>query len=85
MPALCCPECFNDQGLRKDIIPSLSQTRGKCGYCSAEDVELVNPRDLAEVFEMLSGIYEADSNGKSLVEWMKEDWQIFPQFASLEI
>ncbi len=80
MPALCCPECFGDQGLRKDIIPSLSQSRGKCDYCSSEDVYLVDPRALAEVFEMLTGIYELDQNGKSLVEWMQEDWQIFSRF-----
>jgi hypothetical protein len=32
---------------------------------------------LADVFEMLTSIYEPDPDGKSLVEWMKEDWRLF--------
>lgn len=30
-----------------------------------------------DVFEMLIGVYEHDENGKTLVEWMKEDWRLF--------
>lgn len=77
MSAQCCPECFDDRGLRKDIIRLLSSNRGNCGFCGTTDVDLVEPRRLAEVFEMLIGIYEPDPNGKTLVEWMKEDWQLF--------
>lgn len=77
MSAQCCPECFDDRGLRKNIIPSLSSDRGICGFCGTTDVILVEPRTLADVFEMLISIYEPDPNGKSLVEWMKDDWQLF--------
>jgi hypothetical protein len=77
MVACCCPECFDDRGLRKDIIPSLNPARGECGYCSSRDVDLVEPGALFEVFEMLIGVYEPDPNGKSLIEWMKEDWKLF--------
>lgn len=77
MPSLCCPECFGDRGLRKNIIPSLSPSRGKCNYCLSLDVDLVEPGALAEVFEMLISVYEPDPTGMSLVEWMKEDWHLF--------
>lgn len=77
MSAQCCPECFDDRGLRKNIIPSLSSNRGICGFCGTTDVVLVEPRKLADVFEMLISIYEPDPDGKTLVEWMKEDWQLF--------
>jgi hypothetical protein len=81
MPAaLCCAECFGDRGLRKNIIPSLSAAHGQCGYCSELDIDLVEPRALAEIFEMFVSVYEPDPDGKSLVEWMKEDWQLFPRF-----
>lgn len=78
MPALCCPECFGDRGLRRHIIPSLSSTRGVCEYCGTREVDLVEPNALADVFEMLCGVYVPDAGGKSLVEWMKEDWHLFP-------
>lgn len=73
----CCPECFNDRGLRNDVIPSLGPVLGTCSYCESENVALVHPSQLAEYFEMLISIYEPDPDGKSLVEWMKTDWQLF--------
>lgn len=73
----CCPECFDDRGLRKDIIPSLSSAAGCCNYCGSENVPLVEPAQLADVFEMLISVYELDPNGKSLIKWMKDDWHLF--------
>lgn len=77
MSARCCPDCFGDRGLSKSIIPSLTSTRGKCDFCDSTDVDLVEPSQLATVFEMLVSVYEPDAGGKSLVEWMKTDWQLF--------
>lgn len=77
MPSFCCAECFDDRGLRKDIIPSLGPTRGTCSFCGSADVELVEPQQLVTSFELLTNVYEPDPNGKLLVEWMKEDWQLF--------
>lgn len=77
MTARCCAECFDDRGLRKDIIPSLGPTRGTCSFCGSTNVDLVEPHQLANYFELLINVYELDPNGKPLVEWMKEDWQLF--------
>lgn len=78
MPArCCCPECFDDRDLRKIILPSLGPTRGTCGFCGSADVDLVEPKQLADYFELLINVYEPDSDGKLLVEWMKEDWHLF--------
>src|SRR5437868_12317005 len=77
MPMRCCPECFGDRGLRKNIIPSVSPTRGQCDFCGSIDVDLIEPGKLANVFEMLASVYESDSDGKPLVEWMKSDWHLF--------
>lgn len=75
---LCCPECFGDRWLRSEHIPSKSTERGTCGFCGTEDVPLVEPTALAAEFESLVNVYELDRDGKTLVEWMKEDWQLFP-------
>ena len=76
---LCCPECFDDRWLRSDRIPMLNpKHHGKCDFCGTVDVPLVNPTALATEFESLANVYENDPNGKTLVEWMKEDWQLFP-------
>lgn len=69
----CCPECFDDRGLRKSIIPSIGPTRGNCGFCGSVDVDIVEPRQLVDYFQLLINVYEPDPDGKLLVEWMKED------------
>jgi len=77
MPKRCCHECFGDRGLRKNIIPSLNPTQGTCDFCGSTNVDLVEPEQLTDVFEMLISIYEPDSHGMPLVSWMKEDWCLF--------
>ncbi len=74
---LCCPECFDDRGLRDDIFPTLNPSKGKCDFCEANDVPLVEPGRLAPWFELLVNVYEAHKDGKLLVEWMKDDWALF--------
>lgn len=75
---LCCPECFDDHGLRNDIFPSLEPARGTCSFCGTENTALVEPTALRTYFELLANVYEPDATGKSLVEWMKEDWLLYP-------
>lgn len=73
----CCPECFDDRGLRDDIFPSLNPEHGTCGYCGSQGVPLVEPARLRTWFELLANVYEPNDDGKSLAEWMKDDWQLF--------
>jgi hypothetical protein len=73
----CCSQCFGDRGLEKSIIPSLSKERGLCSFCRNKDAALVEPRQLADVFGPLINIYQPDANGRPLVEWLKEDWDLF--------
>ncbi len=77
MAARCCADCFDDRGLKKSIIPSISNTRGTCDYCGSPDVDLVEPRELVDYFQLLTNVYEPDPAGKPLVEWMKDDWRLF--------
>lgn len=74
---LCCPECFDDRGLREQIFPTLNPTQGTCDFCGTIETQLIEPEQLADYFELLVNVYEPGDNGKSLVEWMKEDWLLF--------
>jgi len=73
----CCPECFSDRSLRRDIFPISSQQSGKCSYCDSDNVPLVEPLALAEYFELLVSSYEPDPQGKLLVQCFREDWGLF--------
>lgn len=73
----CCPECFDDRSLRDQLFPSLDPTQGTCDFCGTADTQLVEPSRLANYFELLVNVYEPSDDGKSLVEWMKDDWQLF--------
>jgi hypothetical protein len=78
MTSHCCPECFGDPGLTGDIIPSRSAARGICDYCGTSDAPLVEPQQLAAEFETLISIYgPAPTGGKTLVEWLRDDWELF--------
>lgn len=74
----CCPECFDDRWLRRSRIPTLDPARGICSFCGSANVQLINPAALATEFELLANVYEPDPDGKTLIEWMKEDWRLFP-------
>lgn len=78
MTTRCCPECFGDRELRKNIIPSANPQHGKCDFCNSDDVDLVEPSQLSAEFSQLIGIYEPHPAGKTLVEWLREDWGLFP-------
>jgi len=73
----CCPECFGDRVFRDEIFPTLESKEGRCDFCGTVSTLLVAPANLADYFELLVNVYEPSSNGKTLVEWMKEDWLIF--------
>lgn len=74
---LCCPECFDDRALRDQLFPSLNPGQGTCDFCGTADTLLVEPNRLSNYFELLVNVYEPREGGKSLVEWMKDDWQLF--------
>jgi len=73
----CCPECFDDRALRDELFPSLDPDYGTCSFCGTAGTQLVEPSRLANYFELLVNVYEPNEEGRLLVEWMKEDWQLF--------
>ncbi|HFD31770.1 MAG TPA: RES domain-containing protein [Gammaproteobacteria bacterium] len=73
----CCPRCFGDLGLEKDIIPTLSNSKGKCDYCFEMNTLLVEPSKLKDYFEQVINIYKEEESGIVLVELLKEDWGLF--------
>lgn len=73
----CCPECFDDRALRDQLFPSLDPGYGECDFCGTHDTQIVEPGKLSNYFELLANVYEPSDDGKSLVEWMKDDWRLF--------
>lgn len=73
----CCASCFDDRGLRIEIIPTFSDEIGTCSYCNTENEKLIEPSNLRDYFELLISIYVPDDNGKTLVDWFKDDWGMF--------
>jgi hypothetical protein len=43
---------------------------------------LVEPIELREQLELIIGIYKRDTDGKTLVEFLKEDWKLFERLDS---
>jgi hypothetical protein len=73
----CCPECFGDPSLRDQLFPTLNPSYGTCSFCETQNIQLLKPNKLIDYFGLLVNVYEPNDSGKPLVEWMKEDWQLF--------
>lgn len=72
----CCPQCFGDHGLEK-IISGMTEVRGTCPVCGTDGVILVEAIRLREVFGPLINIYEPNDGGRLLVDFLREDWDLF--------
>ena len=72
----CCAACFNDRHL-KQTIQADSTAHGDCNFCETAGVALVEPVQLADLFAPLVTIYEEHEDGRTLVEWFAEDWNLF--------
>lgn len=73
----CCANCIDDRHLRRQVIPELSNLIGTCSYCGSAGQALIEPIFLREQFELIVSVYTADPNGRTLVEWLKDDWAMF--------
>lgn len=73
----CCPNCFGDYELEKNIFPSLDAKTGVCSFCKSIDVKVLEPSLLINSFQPLVEIYKQRSDGKPLIELLKKDWFLF--------
>lgn len=74
---LCCPNCFKDRGLERQIIPRLAERTGECPLCKSQNMSLVEAKKLGDYFEVLCGIYKRDECGEVLIDWLIDDWDLF--------
>ena len=74
---LCCGRCFGDRGLRR-LIAQWSKQKGKCPSCQSPDEPLVDTAVLTDYFELLLAVYQPTNTGRPLVDWLIEDWALFP-------
>lgn len=72
----CCDGCFKDRFLAENIRLRSAES-GACDFCGKQDARLIDPTELADSFELVCGIYDAGEEGRQLVDWLIEDWQIF--------
>lgn len=72
----CCPNCFSDSFLQSHIL-AVSNKTGKCSFCDADNINLINPTELIDRFEPLLNLYELNKEGKPLNNLIEEDWSIF--------
>src|SRR5688500_17716257 len=87
--SLCCEDCFDDIWLYK-LIKRYSQKIGKCDFCEADNVALLEVSALTEPFLNLMTMYSPvgwdNTNlhlddpvdaGEILDELIEQDWEIF--------
>ncbi len=73
----CCANCIGDRGITREIIPTFTSEVGNCLYCGTEHTQLIKISFLKSYFEQLTNIYTKNNLGKTLVECLKDDWDMF--------
>jgi hypothetical protein len=86
----CCDNCFKDTEI-KGFIFSNSIQPGKCDFCQAEDANIIDPRELEELFQPVINLFRPIKGlsikvpqPKLLHERLQEQWKIF-NFSDLSI
>lgn len=72
----CCPECFGDLELEKQIFPFLGAKLGDCNFCKTKNTPVISPSKLVDYFKPLIHSYKPDKKGQPLLQLLKEDWQL---------
>lgn len=73
----CCGNCFSDRFISNHIQKE-SKRVGNCAFCSSTAVALIEPKELADIFQQVVDLYsETSQNGYLLVELLKKDWHLF--------
>lgn len=72
----CCSSCFNDWYLKEEVVLK-SNTKGRCEFCRTAHVSLIDTSEFQDGFEMVCSIYNIAEDGKSLLDLLNDDWQIF--------
>ncbi len=75
---LCCDRCFDDEFIKLEVV-SNQERIGKCSFCDANDVPLVNTESLSDLFQPVIELYQVSKGGegKKLVKLIQSDWKIF--------
>lgn len=55
----------------------MSNKKGKCSFCNANNVALIQPEALTDYFDPLLEIYKEDIRGQPLNKLIQADWAIF--------
>lgn len=76
--ANCCADCIDDSFLRREFFQK-SKLIGICSYCNQPNRHLVEANEFASRFEILIENYRVDPNGKLLIEFLRSDWNLFPE------
>lgn len=75
----CCGNCFSDSHIAKHIDNIANKKRGKCGFCEKDDVNLIEPVGLNDIFQQIFDLYTIDGNGTNLVDLLRSDWYLFEE------
>jgi hypothetical protein len=74
----CCVNCFGNDRYITERISTVSTTTANCGFCGKLEAPLISPDLLRNEFEFLCSIYEeVPEGGKSLIDCLVDDWEIF--------
>ena len=72
----CCPNCFSDSFLEKQIRAE-SRQRNTCAFCKSYDIEIIEASSLYDIFAPILDLYVIDDNGCDLGENIQNDWSTF--------
>ena len=81
----CCSGCFADRFLRAYCTQE-SETLGSCSFCGAENTDVLEPKYLSDIFQILLDLYKTSNSGSAIFlhEQIQKDWYVFSDLLSGE-
>jgi hypothetical protein len=80
----CCSNCFGDEFL-ESVINHRSKLISNCSFCGTENINVIEPKELNDYFQIVFNLYEEAEGGVSLANLLKEDWILFPKLSDDKI
>ncbi len=74
----CCPKCFSDSFLERQIRAESRQC-GTCAFCESSDVQILEASLLYDIFAPILDLYVIDDSGSDLGVNIQNDWSTFAE------
>ena len=74
--SFCCTRCFSYRSLKRYILEH-GTTRGRCGYCKARNVHVIEIGQLTDAFQNFMDLFIEEAESLDTLAFYAAEWGVF--------